>query len=1156
MAAPTSRPAVHPCVTSIFDGNTGSNYSSWAYLTTRPPQIPNLVTAQASTLRVYTLDEEDSGKLIISHVFSNLAGNICYLETLSSTSNDDKSQKENNNNHHNHYGADSLLIGFCGHPRLTIVSVSTPSLASASPTMLMATSLIDLTQALIDASYGSVTPLEEDMVAVTMPRKNNEGATSAIILGGGVAVAVVDIQRKLSGWIASEPYLLPLPSLRSSHGAATANTAAGGATTAGGAATTATQSSSNANVNTISTGFGDILATAFLAGYIEPTIVLLHSDPFQGGRAWPGRLGRPSWQKGTRYGLLVTALSVTVAHQRSAVLWSVEVPADAMSLHTIGSNGCLVLCSSSLLFINNAGRIEHFIAANGFARATCPLRILEHLKPNPKPFPKLAIQLDGAALACGTADEIMFLSLRCGQLYLLQIPVSGSANMALIPLGRTLGAVGQIASLCSWPLLSSGTKHIYEKLAGKNKNGIESISIGLLFAGSRLGDSTLLGYAVESIPMPWVVEDDNAGSDGKRIKREIEEDMHGISRNPILEVLPTNISEEDDAILQEEEEALYAPISSEVSTLPGIISDEDSDGVSEGKSKTDTLETTKRKVLTPQLPVMRAFIALDSITGLGPLGACCEGPIAPSLLDETKKILNPGSVPLIGSSAHILPCGYGSSGGLALLTATGRDERSIVAEHDCLDVHCVFSLPTNKLVFLGMKGKNRTGTRVLRVDRPENGNQLGMNEVDMDEWSKSCDFFSGTTLLSAAEFSSGNCFALVILRENESVPVVAVLRETSGTLENVACFDIPSEANFGPLLSMTPIISSKDNNNTVMMFSCLWNSGTAKLIKFNQKGIVDCFDLESSNDDSIQEDKSDEETQFYKSKRIVALDLFCCPSKYFDGHDFIGAHGSISKPLDEEPKRTEMETLLEDDKDLYGTEEQVMRPIDNQSSAASAMEAEDTPDDETEFLGICRQDGNLEIFRVSDLSSSDGLVPLWSAKGCGLGVPCLSTGTVYRFPQFHQVFANEIRFFFCGPSSQNDTPTMSRPLCVAIATCAGDILLYKANKQSRTTSGIQFHRVPITKVSRQSQEESRHYAKLKRKGIVSKVSSSDLVFRPNRFHKFRGLSGQDGLFSASSRPFWIVSERGKPISLSHRVRHAAPAVGNPRPVSFCSLLVS
>ena len=93
--APNSRP-VHPCYMSVWEGNTGSEYSTWANIT--GGKLPDLITAQASTLNIYSIEEE-TGKLLLSHSFPYLAGSVCYLATLSIA-------------HTNGDEPDSLLVGF------------------------------------------------------------------------------------------------------------------------------------------------------------------------------------------------------------------------------------------------------------------------------------------------------------------------------------------------------------------------------------------------------------------------------------------------------------------------------------------------------------------------------------------------------------------------------------------------------------------------------------------------------------------------------------------------------------------------------------------------------------------------------------------------------------------------------------------------------------------------------------------------------------------------------------------------------------------------------------------------------------------------------------------------------------------------------------
>lgn len=164
MSAPLSRP-VHPCVVNLSKGSRAAEFSTWAYITRRVPDIPNLVTASASSLNVYSVNPI-SGKLRLEHSFGNLAGSIVFLNTLNSGNAND---------------ADSLLVGFAGHPRLTVLRVT--------DNVLRAYCLVDLTVALIEASQGSTSVLEQDCITTCL-NTTAGNATAATILGGGAAVAV------------------------------------------------------------------------------------------------------------------------------------------------------------------------------------------------------------------------------------------------------------------------------------------------------------------------------------------------------------------------------------------------------------------------------------------------------------------------------------------------------------------------------------------------------------------------------------------------------------------------------------------------------------------------------------------------------------------------------------------------------------------------------------------------------------------------------------------------------------------------------------------------------------------------------------------------------------------------------------------------------
>ena len=224
-------------------------------------------------------------------------------------------------------------------------------------------------------------------------------------------------------------------------------------------------------------------------------------------------------------------------------------------------------------------------------------------------------------------------------------------------------------------------------------------------------------------------------------------------------------------------------------------------------------------------------------------------------------------------------------------------------------------------------------------------------------------------------------------------------------------------------------------------------------------------------------------------------------------------------------------------------------------------------------VAICRRSGLLQIFDSEKLSASTVVdcqsvtpeaSPIWQANGCSHGSAILGRGGSVRCPEHHEVEVAELRLFITGPSLQSDSISgnmsiideekdswMLRSLCILVDTTQGDLHLYSGSKRS-SKIGLEFSRVPLANVSRPSDEAGRHLIKLRRRGIVPQqlVKQS---FRANRLHRFSGISGEDGLFAATPRPLWFVSERGAPTVVSHKSRHVSPAGGRPVPVSgFCT----
>ncbi|KAL3941602.1 MAG: hypothetical protein SGBAC_004076 [Bacillariaceae sp.] len=617
-------------------------------------------------------------------------------------------------------------------------------------------------------------------------------------------------------------------------------------------------------------------------------------------------------------------------------------------------------------------------------------------------------------------------------------------------------------------------------------------------------------------------------------------------------------SSEYDMILEAEEEALYAaPRTTDNS--PALIPASDDEC-------TDSLSIQDRKrARLSRLILARSLSVLDSVTALGPLGPGCTGPLAQAITPTTEEeIVLEEKTPSLGATGYIFPCGYGSSGGLALLTTPGRDDRSIVAEEDCINASAMFNLPGHRLVVICMevglrflrleKSSEENGT--MKVDEAERTHQENatLKEIDLEQWCTAETFQSlsieNTVLLTAGEINNQDFYVIVGIRnENDSMKYSCLLlSEDSGQLKINFNFDMPIPNN-EMVSSLTPLC--KDTTGREVLLACTLFSGGSKLFKFSCEGTFETKDFDAELAMEVDsEEIGGEEAAFYSLSNIVSMDVFHAPKGAFSFN--------TSDPSDENDQ-DDGDGIDDDDDDegLYGSsndehDEQSMRPAQKDGG---------TPEEESmPFLAICRQSGKLEIYSVLDVFSDKEASPLFVAFGASHGVSELQGIVAPKLPRSHTVSASEIRFFFCGPSS-NETKgiiDVSRSFCLAIETDHGDTLLYKAKLSRRTKTVTSFTRVPTRHITRPSREQGKHLTKLRRHRMVSQRDEAKDKFRYNRLFAFQNLSGQDGLFAAVSRPVWFVAERGRPMMLCHRCRHGAPAGASPRPVTgFCSgLLVS
>ena len=225
------------------------------------------------------------------------------------------------------------------------------------------------------------------------------------------------------------------------------------------------------------------------------------------------------------------------------------------------------------------------MAVNGWASATSAGIALS---PNPWPLPKMAIQLDGACIDM-ISETLGIVVLRHGDVYLLQLL---HEQWSLLPVGHTLGSLGQVSGLLVLPM--QGETSVLDKILPK----AAGVSMGLVFCGSRMGDSSLLGYTLESnVTLVDAMQGKDNSTGDSTIKQEDQEQQ-----------LPQEAIVDDyEIILQGEEDALYALDDEHDQTtkpdkeLPDVIppSDEENDETT-GDSK-QRISNKRAKLTVPKM---------------------------------------------------------------------------------------------------------------------------------------------------------------------------------------------------------------------------------------------------------------------------------------------------------------------------------------------------------------------------------------------------------------------------------------------------------------------------------------------------------------------------------------------------------------------------
>lgn len=272
---------------------------------------------------------------------------------------------------------------------------------------------------------------------------------------------------------------------------------------------------------------------------------------------------------------------------------------------------------------------------------------------------------------------------------------------------------------------------------------------------------------------------------------------------------------------------------------------------------------------------------------------------------------------------YIMPCGFGASGGLAVVTTPGRDNvgGSILCESDlCNMAGPIFGLPQSNLVLLGKA--DGVGSIVLRgVYRKSENNQIvdveefeevsvdqsasrdGDDTMDVDKppsFNVASDILGRMTLLATAEFCSiSQTFSVFFVKEPcPEVPHVYAIVIMSNDNENkesdtglmvdfVHCIDSDKtkslffNKNRGALASITPMVGKfSDCGLTIsVIFGCVWTSGHASVFEITLSQAAKTVNIATSLSDRFNVSESvfvgdcDDNVNFYDSNSLVVSSL-------------------------------------------------------------------------------------------------------------------------------------------------------------------------------------------------------------------------------------------------------------------------------------------
>lgn len=233
-------------------------------------------------------------------------------------------------------------------------------------------------------------------------------------------------------------------------------------------------SSYELNLREVDSRLQRIVDIVFLAGYYEPTLLIL----FESLRTWSGRV---SLRQDTCH---IVAISLNITERLNPVIWSLSgLPYDCKKALAVPKpiGGVLIFAVNSLIYLNQSVPPYGVSLSSATQCSTSfPLKEQEGV----------TLSLDGS-LATFVAPESLVISLKTGDLYVVTLLVDSMRSVRNFHFDK---AASSVLSSC-----------------------ITSMENGYLFLGSRLGNSLLLHYVTGAKPDSAALT--NNGTEGPAVKR-------------------------------------------------------------------------------------------------------------------------------------------------------------------------------------------------------------------------------------------------------------------------------------------------------------------------------------------------------------------------------------------------------------------------------------------------------------------------------------------------------------------------------------------------------------------------------------------------------------------------------------------------------------